>query len=94
MQIEPETVVRVSPEQISCDVGEEAVLLQLQRGQYYGLNKIGAQIWKLLQKGPTSVAALQKDLCDRYEVESAEAARDLEALLRGMEEAGLIEIAK
>ena len=51
LQLEPETMIRVSPDQISCDIGGEAVLLQLQRGQYYGLNQIGAQVWKMLQKG-------------------------------------------
>jgi hypothetical protein len=92
-RLEPETVIRVSPDQISADIGGEAVLLQLQRGQYYGLNQIGAQVWKLLQKGPTSVAALQKFVIERYEVEPAECAHDLQVLLRNMAEAGLIEIA-
>src|SRR5438270_13504106 len=92
LQLEPETMIRVSPDQISCDIGGEAVLLQLQRGQYYGLNQIGAQVWKMLQKGPASVAELQRCVIEQYEVEQSECARDLDALLRSMAVAGLIVI--
>ena len=93
LRIGPETVIRVSQDQISCEIGEEAVLLQLQRGQYYGLNAIGAQVWKMLQKGPMSVSALQSCIVEKYDVEPDECAQDLDGLLCSMIDAGLIEIA-
>ena len=31
--------------QASCDLGGEAVLLNLESGQYYGLDPVGARIW-------------------------------------------------
>ena len=94
LRIGPETVVRAAQDQISCEIGEEAVLLQLQHGQYYGLNAIGSQVWKMLQKEPISVAKLQNWMVETYEVEPGECARDLEGLLRSMSEAGLVEIAQ
>lgn len=94
LRIEPETVLRVTQDQVSCEIGEEAVLLQLQRGQYFGLNAIGTQVWKILQKGPTSMAQLQNWMIEKYDVQPDECARDLEALLCSMIDAGLIEIAR
>lgn len=92
LRIQPGVVVRPSPDQISCDIGDEAVLLQLPRGQYYGLNTIGAQVWKRLQSGPSSVAALQNWIAEKYDVQRDECERDLDALLCSMVDAGLIEL--
>ena len=30
------------------DLGEEVVLLEVESGQYYGLNEVGARMWSLL----------------------------------------------
>ena len=41
-----ETTVVASPQQVSCDVANEAVLLSMRDGEYYGLNEVAAS------KGP------------------------------------------
>ena len=35
-------------------VGSEMVLLDYDRGIYYGLNPVGARLWQLLSEGETS----------------------------------------
>src|SRR5437588_12322586 len=35
-------------------VGEEMVLLDFDRGIYYGLNTVGARVWELLAEGKTT----------------------------------------
>ena len=51
------TVVRASPQQISCGVADEAVLLSMRDGEYYGLNEVAASIWKHVQQPRTLLAA-------------------------------------
>lgn len=90
-QIGRDVLLRASKDQISCQLGQEAVILQLQRGQYYGLNEIGAVVWKALQDGPVSVAALEEAIIQKYDIDHETCARDLGSLLSSMAAAGLIE---
>lgn len=39
------TTVRISPEVVSQQVGDEMIVLNLQTGIYWGLNPTGAAIW-------------------------------------------------
>jgi hypothetical protein len=57
--------VRASEQQISCDVADEVVLLSMQDGQYYGLNEVGASIWRLIQH-PRTLAQVRDDLLNEY----------------------------
>lgn len=63
--VSPNCVVLASPEQISCQIGDEAVLLSTRDGQYYGLNEVGARIWRLVQK-PRSVAEIADAVLSEY----------------------------
>lgn len=60
------TAVVASQQQISCDVADEAVLLSMQTGQYYGLNPVAASIWKLIQE-PRTIVQLLDALVEEYE---------------------------
>ena len=44
-----ETMIVVSKEQASAALGDEAAILNLKDGVYYGLDPVGARIWKLVQ---------------------------------------------
>jgi hypothetical protein len=57
--------VRASDQQISCDVADEVVLLSMQNGQYYGLNQVGASIWRLIQR-PRTLVEVRDDLLKEY----------------------------
>ena len=37
-------------------VGEETVILHLEKGTYYGLDQLGTRIWELLKEGLAPVA--------------------------------------
>ncbi len=49
------------------EVGGEAVLLDLQTGQYYGVNEVGTRIWELVQE-PRSLESIVDELERQYEV--------------------------
>ena len=69
------STVVVSSQQISCDVADEAVLLSMQTGEYYGLNPVGASIWRLIQQ-PHTVGGLVAALMDEYEGVTEDECRD------------------
>lgn len=85
------TIVVASDRQISCDVGEEAVLLSMEDGEYYGLNSIGSSIWKLLQQ-PRPVASIRDELLAEFpDVEPATCESELLSFLATLREMRLIE---
>jgi len=85
------SIVVVAKEQVSCPLGEESAILNLKNSVYYGLDPVGARVWKLLQQ-PRSVAELRDTLLNEYEVESGRCEQDLLALLETMRSEGLIEV--
>jgi hypothetical protein len=42
------SIIVVSPDQVSCDLSGEASILNLKSGVCFGLNTVGASIWKLI----------------------------------------------
>ena len=60
------TTVVASDQQISCDVADEVVLLSVDNGQYYGLNVVGASIWRLIQQ-PRTLDEVRAALLREYD---------------------------
>ncbi|MGH9651755.1 MAG: PqqD family protein [Terriglobales bacterium] len=89
--ISKDTTVKAIQDQVSCVVGEEAVILHLKDGTYYGLNAVGATVWNLIQQ-PRTVAELRDSVLRQYEVERSQCEQDLTRLLQELTEAGLIDI--
>jgi hypothetical protein len=84
------TVVAVQ-DQVSTNLEEEAVILNLQDGVYYGLNDLGARIWNLLQE-PRTVRKIRDILLQEYEVEPERCQQDLLQLLGELAAKGLITV--
>lgn len=85
------SIVLATREQVSCPLGEESAILNLKNTVYYGVNAVGARVWKLLQQ-PRSVQELRDALVDEYEVDAERCQSDLMALLEKMRSEGLIEV--
>ncbi len=69
----------------------ETVVLNLNTGQYHGLNPTAGRMLQALERAPT-VAATVGELAEEYGVEQEQIERDLLALIHGLLERGLIEI--
>jgi Coenzyme PQQ synthesis protein D (PqqD) len=91
MSLSPQSVVTVTKDQVSCNLGAEAAILNTKHGIYYGLDPIGAEVWKLLQT-PRKVVDIREVLLQDYEVDPERCERDLLALLEQLLGAGLIEV--
>lgn len=55
---------------VAAEIGDEAVILDIESGFYFQLNPTAARIWALLES-PISVAALCAKLCEAFEVDAA-----------------------
>jgi hypothetical protein len=70
---------------------DEAVLLDLKSGTYFGLNDVGARTWQLiLEKG--SLSDVRDALVREYAADSDVIERDLLDLGRQLVERGLVEM--
>jgi coenzyme PQQ synthesis protein D (PqqD) len=89
--ISPGSIIVASKEQVSCDLDGEAAILNLKDGVYYGLDEVGAAVWKLVQV-PRTVGEVRNALMDEYEVDQAQCEQDLLTLLSELAAVRLVEI--
>ena len=70
---------------------DELVLLNLDRGVYFGLDAIGTRIWSLLGEG-RPLGDVVATIVDEYEVDHAHGTEDVLDLARQLREQGLVEL--
>lgn len=85
------SVIVAASEQISSELGGEAVILDLKSGVYYGLDMVGARIWSEIQVA-RSVTEIRDLLLSEYEVAPDRCERELLVLLNQLAENDLITI--
>jgi len=79
------------PEVLFQDVGDEAVLLNLQTEHYFSLNDVGTRMWQLLcEHGDTDTVVAR--LSDLYDAEVDTLRQDLAELIVELHEAALVTI--
>ena len=86
-----QAVISASTEQISCNLGEESVILNFKDNTYYGLNTIGQKIWELIQN-PKTICEIKDSILDEYKIEPDLFEKDLKLILEDLLTKGLIEI--
>ncbi|MGH6838668.1 MAG: PqqD family peptide modification chaperone [Methylocella sp.] len=63
-----DTIVSRAGETLYARAGaDEAVMMSVAAGRYYGLNAVASRIWELLER-PMTVASLCARLCEEFEV--------------------------
>jgi hypothetical protein len=67
------------PDVQSSTLEGEAVLLNLDNGMYYSLNRVGTLIWELCD-GTHTLADILEKVCENFEVEEEQAKHDLLAI--------------
>ncbi|HEX8172860.1 MAG TPA: PqqD family protein [Thermoanaerobaculia bacterium] len=70
-------------------VGDELVLLDLDRGIYLGLDAVGSRFWELITGGASIAEAVETMLAE-YDVARDELEADLAGLLAELEQHALI----
>lgn len=62
-----ESRLRISPSVYARPFGDELVLLDFGRGEYFGLDEVGAEIWHAIAAGET-LGDVAERIATRYEV--------------------------
>lgn len=81
--------VRISDDAVCRALGDEAVVLNLASGMYYGLNTAGLRVWQVLEQGG-SLDSARDAIVAEFDVDRETAARDLEVLIDALASKGLV----
>ena len=76
---------------IAADVGDEAVILDIQSGYFFQLNRTAARIWALLES-PIAAGELCAKMAEAYSVDPALCRDDVIEFIADMRERELIAI--
>jgi hypothetical protein len=91
-QLTESSVLRRSPSAAFQVLEGEAILIHVPSGTYFSLNKVGTELWQMLD-GRQDIAACAATLAGRYQVEESVVIADLLELGEKMAAEGLVEAA-
>ena len=73
------------------EIGGEVVLLDIESGEYYGLNEVGSRIWTLIQEGQ-GASGILSTMLKEYDVSEKLLASDIEQFLFKLQAKGIIHL--
>jgi len=85
------SIIRQSQGQVSTEIDGEVVLMDIEKGTYFGMNLTLSRIWNLIET-PVSVSALCAQLTEEYDVTLDECMKDLLDSLEGLKKENLVEV--
>ena len=85
------SIVVASRDQVSTALADEAVVLGMKDGVYYGLDPVGARIWQMVEQ-PITLREVVDALVREYEVDRERCAVDVLAFARDLADRGLLEL--
>jgi hypothetical protein len=75
--------ITISPQAMARQVDDETVILHLGSGTYFGLDPVGARIWKLMGEGKTP-AEICEVILEEYDVLREDLERDTMKLVQDL----------
>lgn len=69
------TTIKQNPELVSTDVDGEKVMMNIENGEYFGLDSVGSRIWELIEN-PIRVEELVNLLIEEFEVSKEQCKSD------------------
>jgi hypothetical protein len=85
-----QTRLRSNSQEVAAKVLDgEAILINLSNGMYYSMDKVGAAIWELVEKG-CSLEEIARIVGRRYEVTHEQATADVERLAAELRQENLV----
>ncbi len=91
MEINLHSLVLKNTSIISSKMDDEVVMMSIDKGNYYGLNPVAAEIWEMLT-GPMTVQAIIDRLLEEFDVEPDQCHTEVVAYLTKLVNEGLITI--
>jgi hypothetical protein len=81
--------VQAAPNQVSTAIADEAVVLDLSQGVYFGLEGVGGRVWQLLAS-PRRVDEIVTAVTEEFDVDQATCERDVLSFITELQGAGLV----
>lgn len=69
----------------------EIVMMNLEKGEYYGLSQVGSRIWELIET-PQTMHDICTSLCNEYDVSHEKCTEDVQNFLNLMTEKNIITV--
>ena len=89
MAININSVISKNPAIISSKMDDEVVMMSIEKGNYYGLNPVAAEIWEMLT-APMTVQAIIDRLMEEFDVEHEQCYNEVLVYIGKLEHEGLI----
>jgi hypothetical protein len=89
---QPKRIVRVNPNTLHRELQGEGVLLQLDTGEYFGLDEMAERMWTLMMEHG-DLALVEARLLAEFEVEPEVLSRDLGSLVDELVQRQLVNVA-
>ena len=86
------SIVRTAKDVVSCELDGETAILNARTGIYYGLDEVGACVWRLLNE-PHTVTHIVAAIMSEFDIDMTQCQIDVIGLLRELVAHGLVEIA-
>jgi hypothetical protein len=77
------TVLARNSEILANEIGHETVMMSIKEGKYFGMNKTGSYIWKVLEK-PLTFAELCSKLVKDFNISKEECVNDVQPFIEEM----------
>lgn len=89
--LHPSSQICARPGLVSQELDGETVILHLDGGRYFELNRVGTRVWELLQQ-PRTVGALAEIMVREFDVSPTVCGQDLERWLSQLIDNGLVTV--
>jgi hypothetical protein len=91
MTLTSDSIVRTARNAVSCELDGETAILNVRSGDYYGLDEVGASVWRIMSQ-PHTLAEIIGEIILEYDVDPAQCEGDLISLISKLAAHGLVEI--
>lgn len=85
----PESVVHQNPDQVAAELDGEVLMMNVNTGNYYGLNEVASYVWNQLAQ-PLTVRALCDAIVGEFDVAPDTCQADALSFLENMLKDGLL----
>jgi hypothetical protein len=90
-ELSMDSTVRQAPDPVAADLSGEVVMMDMEKGHYYGLGAVGSRIWALIEQ-PLTVAEICERLQAEYAVDPTTCERDVLRFLEDLRSQRLLEV--
>lgn len=91
MSYQNSDIITVSDTVLSSQLGDESVILDHEKGEYFGLDTVGSFVWEMVQAKACTFEEVKMAVLEEFEVDEATAESDLQSLFAELKAEKLIQ---